>query len=1179
MKEKLLILTKFNDEYTSYLGEKYDATIQSVVPNFLDTNVFYSLILIYCDNKTEVLKYIKSVKKTSFYCYVPLMILTHLSDTDYKYNALKEGVYDIISFPISTTKISNRIDATIDKFKYPASLKDDYSLDKNNIYSNELFIKECVKAISLDLEHKENYHMIRLLVSRYLMISYTFGKNKIDSLIKYMSDTLINISTKYDMLYGKGKNDDFFILFDGTKDEIIDFIKNYNEAILNEFSDIDPDLVFGITDINDYERPITDYVSEAIQSSEETSFDLDLRYNFYSEKIKEKLILQEEYQARFEDAIKNHEFVVYYQPKFDIINDVVSGAEALVRWKVDDKIIPPGSFIPLFEKNGNIAVLDYYVWEEVCKYLLDRKNKGLLMFPISVNVSRVFLTMSDFVERLDNLLLKYDIEPKYLELEITETIFTDVKIIKAAVSRLREHGFKILMDDFGSAYSSLNVLKEIDFDVLKIDMKFFSTENKKGLNIIKSVLDIANSLDVPAIAEGVESYEYVKLLRQYGCNYVQGYYYSKPLPEDEFNEFVIKNTNQDDLGKFINFYHLNEAVYDFTIATKNYIVVTKKDIAKLLKSFLKELDVDSIAVGETSADGKYFEYIAEESTYLIKPVLGKQIELNDDVKVDAYKKDASDLIIEFKENELPQVKCKRALMFPIANNDTLIGGVFFFRFKEDKSFTLEEERALLRLSSVLSLPIYKETSSKVYNVLDKQNKELEFALDVVSEYKENASYMQLLFINSLKTNPTVFFKYNFETETGWEYTADNNGNLVIHDRPKMKESIDTFVSLVIDDDIKKKFNNILKDHIILDIPSRVDVLFDITTKKQTITPRHVELNIVSYNDRGKKALMATVIDKTREYDEFKVRKEESLSIRDTVFRYLVDNFVSLSMFELDSNTITTYYKEGSEIRTKEFSVDEWYKYRAFRLNLAKDTEDKKRYFIDSTIENQNKLPIDVPYNYNFVVESNSDIRYLTGRLIVNIIEGKKVSVFLLRDITNEVKKQIQMNHNLDVLADMVGKDQLTQLYNRNGLIENIDDIKEVLQDGTDQHFLVFLDADLFKQINDKYGHNEGDHALTEIARVLNQFAKTRSGFAYRYGGDEFILILNYYSEEALIDALDNINLELKNNNNKYLLKISYGIEMFSSKDLLSLNEESLQKIINSADKKLIEVKKKNNIGR
>ena len=157
------------------------------------------------------------------------------------------------------------------------------------------------------------------------------------------------------------------------------------------------------------------------------------------------------------------------------------------------------------------------------------------LFPISVNVSRVFLSLSNFVEYVYNLVKKYDIDPKYLELEITETVLVDINMIKEKVELLRSYGFKILMDDFGSGFSSLNVLKDVDFDVIKIDLRFFTKESEKSLKIIESVINLAKSLNIPSIAEGVETQNYINLLKQFGCHYAQGYYYSKPINVEEFN--------------------------------------------------------------------------------------------------------------------------------------------------------------------------------------------------------------------------------------------------------------------------------------------------------------------------------------------------------------------------------------------------------------------------------------------------------------------------------------------------------------------------------------------------------------------------------------------------------------------------------------------------------------------
>ncbi len=1181
MDKKLLILTKFDDEITNYLSKEFDAVITADYNKIIEEHAFFSLILFYSDNKKDSIKVIKKLKETTFYRYTPIVLLNRDLDNDFMHEALMCGVIDVISLPTSQEKISNRIKGIINRFTHPSNLNDTIYYDSNlKLYTRDFFIAECEKALGLDVEHKENYHIIRMSIINFLILSYTLGKKKIDKLIEGLSKELIDLSKGYDIRVCKVKSDEFYILFDGVKNDVISFITNLTKNIDENFPDVCPELSFGIVECNDYEQTIVEYMAEANQALDEINNDDEIKYNFYDEAIKEKISMQQEYLSHFESAIKNNEVLVYYQPKIDIINNVISGAEALVRWKYNGKILFPGVFIPIFESNGNIAILDYYVWEQVCIFLSKRIKANLEVFPISVNVSRLFLTMPDFVETLENLLKKYDLSPKYLELEITETIFTDVKVIKNAVSKLRELGFKILMDDFGSAYSSLNVLKEIDFDVLKIDMRFFSTNNsKKGLNIIKSVLDIANALDVPAIAEGVEEEEYVKLLRTYGCNFVQGYFFSKPLPEEEFNEFITKNTRNGDKGKFVNFYHLNEAVREFQINTKNYIEVTKKDISKLLKKFLKELDVDSIGVAVTSADNLFFEYTMEETVFAIKPVLGKQIRMDDGSNVDEIHHGEDEVFFTYKEGEIPQIKCKGALMFPISNVNTLIGGVVLFRFNEDKIFTDEEKRALTLLAANLNLPIYREHTSKVREVLDSRNQKLSYALEVVNEYRQNVSHLQALFINSLKMYPTVCIRYNYKEEIGWAYTTDDKGHLIVHDRPKMKQRILKFISLIVNEKDKQIISDAFNKKELSKIPHKIDVLFDIITKKQTLTPRRIELNIAGYMVTGDDVFMCTVIDRTSEYEEIKKQQEEVNNIRGLFLKFLMDDFVSLTTYALDTKEITTYYREGNDFKTNIVSNGDWIKHRNIRLAPINESEDKARFINDSSIENLRTMEIDKAINYKFSLGSGDKEIFIVARLLVTETDGKRISSFLVRDVTSEVKKEQLLNYNIDVLTDKVGKDPLTQLYNRNGLIDNINEIKEMLQDGSDDHFLVFLDADLFKQINDGFGHIEGDKALTAIAEELKQLARNANGFAYRFGGDEFILILNYPTLDGLVKALENVNETLKNKNDKYLIRISYGIEVFSSKTLASLNEDVVKEIIDKADKKLIEVKKENNSSR
>jgi len=264
------------------------------------------------------------------------------------------------------------------------------------------------------------------------------------------------------------------------------------------------------------------------------------KYGVYKEEMTKGRLKEQKILNDMNPALINHEFAIYLQPKYNIDTNEIIGAEALVRWIQGSNVVSPGEFIPIFEQNGFIAKLDVYVWEETLKYLKWRKDNKLKLFPISVNVSRAFLSITSFVETARALVKKYDIEPKYLELEITETIFADINIVKETVDKLRADGFKVLMDDFGSGYSSLNVLKDIEFDVVKIDLKFFSKTDEKSLLVIQKVIELCNELNIPAIAEGVETEMYVNLLKKYGCHYAQGYFYSKPIAVNDFNALYDK---------------------------------------------------------------------------------------------------------------------------------------------------------------------------------------------------------------------------------------------------------------------------------------------------------------------------------------------------------------------------------------------------------------------------------------------------------------------------------------------------------------------------------------------------------------------------------------------------------------------------------------------------------------
>ncbi len=298
----------------------------------------------------------------------------------------------------------------------------------------------------------------------------------------------------------------------------------------------------GIYIIEDPETEINKIYDNASIAAEQCKGQYMVHKVFYNQEMSDRLMREQMIINEMDAALRAEEFVVYFQPKYELEKMSPYGAEALVRWqKPDGTLIPPNEFIPVFEKNGFIVKLDYYVWEKVCQFIRKELDAGRDLAPISVNVSRVNLYNPKFFETIIDLVEKYKIPTKYLHLEITESVFSeDAKVIQDAVNYLHRAGFTILMDDFGSGYSSLNVLKDVNLDVLKIDMKFFSrgASEDKAKKIVEAVIRMAESLNMPVIAEGVEEKNQVEFLCGLGCDYIQGYYFAKPMPQIQYQRLL-----------------------------------------------------------------------------------------------------------------------------------------------------------------------------------------------------------------------------------------------------------------------------------------------------------------------------------------------------------------------------------------------------------------------------------------------------------------------------------------------------------------------------------------------------------------------------------------------------------------------------------------------------------------
>ncbi len=291
---------------------------------------------------------------------------------------------------------------------------------------------------------------------------------------------------------------------------------------------------------NDDLQTMLDKAEIAIKSIKETRNGVvavyDTNYAIQLEKNQHMTVLME-------SALKNNEFKVYIQPKIDFVTGKVVGGEALVRWISKELgFVSPGDFIPLFEKNGFVTEVDIYVLHKVCEYIEGLLKENKKVVPISINQSRVNLSTSQYVNDIKDIVDSYEVPVGYIELEITEYVFEDMSNeFLGLINKLRRLGFAIAIDDFGSGYSSLNLLKDINFDILKIDQVFLrETQNsERSKYIIENIIDLAHGLGTKVVCEGVETIEQVNMLKRMGCDIAQGYYYAKPMPIEEFYDYMM----------------------------------------------------------------------------------------------------------------------------------------------------------------------------------------------------------------------------------------------------------------------------------------------------------------------------------------------------------------------------------------------------------------------------------------------------------------------------------------------------------------------------------------------------------------------------------------------------------------------------------------------------------------
>ena len=481
------------------------------------------------------------------YQNIPVIAMLRDINDEIECKCLEYGAWDFMRKPYDPTIVRFRVKNVIDRsqmrvddeLKYRA----EYDVLTGILNKSKFFYNT---RNMLNIFGTEDFAFIRIDIEKFQLINSFFGMDEGDHLLKYMADYLQNVEKEYRYItYGRIEADIFAVCFSyDNEKEITDFVKKFTNQMEKYSLDFDITPFFGIYLVKNRDLSINEMYDKANLASKNCKGNYIQNYFFYTKEMSEDIIKEQRIINNMKNALKNEEFVLYLQPKYELQRNSIAGAEVLVRWiTADGRMISPGEFIPVFERNGFILKLDQYVWEKTCQLLAGWRDEGRKIFPVSVNISRVSLYNPKIVDVICGLTEKYNIPPEWLQLELTESAYTgNPKAIKEMMEQLQKKGFSILMDDFGSGYSSLNVLKDIAVDVLKIDMKFLdgSGDDGRSENILASVVRMAKWLNMPVVAEGAERKEQVSFLHSIGCEYVQGFYFARPMPVKEYEKLLYE---------------------------------------------------------------------------------------------------------------------------------------------------------------------------------------------------------------------------------------------------------------------------------------------------------------------------------------------------------------------------------------------------------------------------------------------------------------------------------------------------------------------------------------------------------------------------------------------------------------------------------------------------------------
>lgn len=466
---------------------------------------------------------------------VPVIMMTASNTVDDEIHCLELGASDFITKPYNVEVMKNRIKSFIRLRESSAMLGRLETDALTGLYSKEFFYHELEELLRARPDAK--FDLVCSDVENFRVMNDRYGTDHCDRFLRALSDDFRK--NLPGLVFGGRIGADVFAFLVEHRSDMPE-TQFYPEAQDERYGRFV--VKTGLYDNVDHSLSAAAICDRATLAIAKIKKKFGVNFARYDDEMRSTQLRNHQIEQTMEAALAERQFVVYYQPKHDLHTDMTGGAEALVRWISPEMgFVSPGQFVPLFERNGFITNLDFFIWEEVCRELRRCIDEKLPVVPVSVNVSRRDFEVPDLAERIVALADKYRLDHALLHIELTESMYSDNPgQIADTLDALHADGFYIELDDFGAGYSSLTSLNTLTLDVMKIDMSLIRQASATNdYSILRFATLLADGMRLKTVVEGVETAEQVAALKVLGCDYIQGYYFSKPLPVNEYEEYLV----------------------------------------------------------------------------------------------------------------------------------------------------------------------------------------------------------------------------------------------------------------------------------------------------------------------------------------------------------------------------------------------------------------------------------------------------------------------------------------------------------------------------------------------------------------------------------------------------------------------------------------------------------------